>query len=142
MQLIIYAAPLNMIGRSLVRGLNSLLDSIDLHTFVDIPSLAAHLRKPMGAGSLCILVPADSHELLKLNTIRHLMRDMRLVLILPDRKDDTVSEGHFLRPRFVSYPDRPLADVLAVVEKMLGGTPNPKKLKTAAALSASIASRD
>ncbi len=122
MQLIIFSSPLNMIGHNLQKGMQGMTDQFQLNTFGDIPSLVAHLRKPMQEDTLCILIPADNHDLHRLNTIRHLMRDMRLILILPNRQAETISEGHSLRPRFVSYVDRPLTDVTAVVRKMFAST--------------------
>ena len=122
MQLIIFSSPLNMIGHNLQKGMQGIADRIQLNAFGDIPSLVAHLRKPMREDTLCILIPADNHDLHCLNTIRHLMRDMRLILILPNRQAETISEGHSLRPRFVSYVDCPLTDVTAVVRKMLDST--------------------
>lgn len=122
MQLIIFASPLNMIGQNLQKEMQGMTDWIQLNTFGDIPSLVIHLRQPMREDTLCILIPADNHDLLRLKTIRHLMRDMRLLLILPNRQSETISDGHSLRPRFVSYVDCPLTDVTAVVGKILDST--------------------
>jgi hypothetical protein len=122
MQLIIFTPPLNIIGHNLHQEMQDLADQVQLHTFGDIPSLAAHLRQPMRVETICILIPADNHDLLGLSAIRHLMRDMRLIVILPNRHARTISEGHSLRPRFVSYVDCPSTDVAAVVRKMIHST--------------------
>ena len=58
-------------------------------------------------------------ELLEIHSMRDLFRDIRIVLILPDRSGDTVSMGFKLFPRFVSYADGNFMDVAAVLNKML-----------------------
>ena len=122
MKLIIFTPPLNVAARNLIRSLEHLKRTAQIQHFGDIASLAEYLRRPMGTAVICILFPANNLELRRLNNIRHLLRDMRLILILPDGKPETISDGHALRPRYVSYADCPLADVAAVVDKMIGQT--------------------
>jgi hypothetical protein len=43
---------------------------------------------------------------------------MRIILVLPDRDDETVAMGHRLRPRMVSYNDGDYLDVAAVLIRM------------------------
>jgi hypothetical protein len=117
MQLLVYTAPFVDAGR-----MKKMLDGRDGDRcclyFTALSALAAYLRKPLGFPSICILAPADERELTQLNGMRHLLRDMRIVLILPDGEPQTISEAHYLRPRHVAYADGNLADVKAVVDKM------------------------
>ena len=125
MQLITYLPPQNVAGLHLVEGLRALDGMVERFTFENMTSLVAHLRRPLGTSSICILVPADNPELSRLVAIRHLLRDMRIVLILPDGNAETVSEGHFLRPRYVTYADDPVSDITQVVRKMIGRVQRP-----------------
>jgi hypothetical protein len=86
----------------------------------DLKALAQRLRQPMDPDLIAVLFPRDNAELRELVGIRHLFRDLRLVLILPDNCETTVSRGHVLRPRFVGYAGSDLSDVAAVVNKMKG----------------------
>ena len=52
-------------------------------------------------------------------SIRHLFDNIKIVLILPDRKNETIVIGHKLRPRFLSYTDGDFKDIAAVLKKML-----------------------
>jgi hypothetical protein len=53
-------------------------------------------------------------------SIVELFYDLRIILILPDRKKETISKGLKLYPRYLSYADGDFSDVAAVLEKMLG----------------------
>jgi hypothetical protein len=87
--------------------------------FTSVAAFGARLRRPLGTATIGILIPADDRDLVRLAASRHLLRDMRIILVLPDSLPQTISNGHTLRPRFVSYADGDLKDVQAVVEKMV-----------------------
>ena len=62
-------------------------------------------------------------------SLRKLLSDLRLILILPDRDRDTVMSAHALRPRFLTYADGNLDDIAAVLRKMLGPKAAPARLR-------------
>jgi len=51
--------------------------------------------------------------------IRDLLAETKIILLLPDRKRATVSKGHNLYPRFLTYMDGDFSDVAAVLQKMV-----------------------
>jgi hypothetical protein len=55
-------------------------------------------------------------DLIRLNIMEHLLRDMRIILILPNDRPRTVSEEDALRPRFIRFADSDMSDVGAVLE--------------------------
>jgi hypothetical protein len=59
-------------------------------------------------------------DLLDILTLQHLLRDVRIILILPDDDDDTLAKGHALRPRFLSYREEGFADIADVLSRMIG----------------------
>lgn len=120
MQLLIYASPLNTIGRSLLKKINSVI--VDAHSTycATLEALDEFLRQPIGASPIGILIPADEGELAALVGMRHLLRDMRLILVLPGNRAlgaGTIN-AHMLRPRFIGYADGDPADITAVLCKM------------------------
>ena len=130
MQLLIYASPLNMIGRNLQKKIKSM--NVDDHSTycASLKALDKYLRQPIGASPIAILIPSDYGELAALIGMRHLLRDMRLILILPGSRtpDITDTSAHMLRPRFISHADGDLSDVIAVLCKMKGhGCVKPPK---------------
>ncbi len=118
MRLILYAPPLNTAGQRLLQIVRSLGAEKRHEFYATIKKLDARLRRPMGSASVAVLCPANNDDLAALIAIRHLLRDLRVILVLPDGQAQTISDGHALRPRFVSYADGDFSDVAAVVVKM------------------------
>lgn len=55
----------------------------------------------------------------KLSSLRTLLLDLRLILVLPFRDVDTVAWAHTLGPRFIAYADSGADPIAAVLAKML-----------------------
>ena len=70
--------------------------------------------------SIAVLGVENHEELRDLIAVRPLFDDMRLILILPDRKKETLAQGHRLYPRFISHAGCEPADVGEVLAKMIG----------------------
>jgi len=69
--------------------------------------------------SIAVLLAANLEDLFDLFSIRNLLEEIKIILILPDREKRTVAMGHILRPRFLSYADSNFKDVGAVLRKMM-----------------------
>jgi hypothetical protein len=67
-----------------------------------------------------VFLVSDRRELQGLIECREWLRDSRLILVLPDEEMETVSRGHVLRPRFITYAESDFIDVSAVLGKMTG----------------------
>lgn len=123
MRLLLYATPSNIVGRDLRKRIRSSW----FETWTELafcPSLAAldkQLRKPLGQSAIGILIPSDTDELAALIRMRHLLRGMRLILILPagHQPDIVHARAHMLRPRFITDADKNLQEITAVLEKMM-----------------------
>ena len=96
-------------------------ERMEIHRTVD--SLSRRLRQPANDLNIAILLTATGEDLLSILSIIDLLEDLRIILVLPDRDSDTISKGHRLRPRFLTYADSDLAEVGAVLERMLGVQP-------------------
>ncbi len=77
------------------------------------------LRKPRHGLEIVLVVVDRIEELDQIQDIQALMRDLRLVLVLPDRDSQMVSYAHRLAPRFIAYDDHGLEQVGAVIKKMV-----------------------
>ena len=120
MHLLIYASPFNMAGRNLRKKIKSMGAGVQSTYIASVEELDKHLRNPQTASSVCILIPSDNGELAALIGIRHLLRDLRVILVLTDNQntDTTAASAHRLRPRYISRADGDLSDVTAVIGKM------------------------
>ena len=119
MQLLVYISPFNPLNRDLLSAVDLLGAHIG-HTYVSsIESLMGHLRRPLAGQSICILAPSSQAELITLINQRHLMRDCRIILVLPEGNHQMLADGHLLRPRFISQKDRGFSEVMAGVDRMV-----------------------
>jgi DNA-binding NarL/FixJ family response regulator len=66
-----------------------------------------------------VLAVGSEAELDRLLTIRELLSDMRLVIVLSDKDPQTVSKAHALAPRFITFSDAGIGPLVSVVEKMM-----------------------
>ena len=87
--------------------------------FRSIENLSKRLHKPADGFTIAVLVAGSKKELLDIVSIRHLLSDIPVILVLPDRQDETIAAGHKLYPRFLTYVDSKLTEVGAVLEKMI-----------------------
>jgi hypothetical protein len=93
----------------------------NLEVFKTLGSFSERLRKPMDDAQVAVIFATSEEDLLAMLTISDLLHNVRLILILPDRKDSTVAIGHSLRPRFLSYVDGNFSEITAVLGKMISG---------------------
>jgi len=80
------------------------------------------LRKPRHGLEIVLVVVNRLEELDHIQEIQALMRDLRLVLVLPGRDSKMVSQAHRLAPRFIAYADHGFDQVGAVMNKMIQGS--------------------
>jgi hypothetical protein len=85
--------------------------------FETLGDLLVHLRSPDTAEDITVLAPVDRAELAALRDYKRL-QDRRLVLILPDAAEATLSMAHLLAPRYLCHADDVGTDLAAVLNKM------------------------
>jgi hypothetical protein len=125
MKLIFYADKKRGVGKQLWE-LNRQLDPQYRGTFHEtINDLTERLIQPRDAFNIVILLAACREDLLNFIAIKKLLFDFRIILILPDRENTTISAGHKLCPRYLSYFDSEFNDIVLVLNKMIKSS-NPK----------------
>ncbi|HPL62403.1 MAG TPA: hypothetical protein PK587_01430 [Syntrophales bacterium] len=107
-------------GERLQRVIEAIIPLEKIERCRSINSLALRLRQPLTDPSVAVLLTSTPNELIEIMPYRELLKDFRIVLILPDRNPATVAMGHLLRPRFVSHIDGEYLDIAAVLIKMIG----------------------
>lgn len=115
MRLFCYARDADNAVSTLLDKLRSLDCGKDMEVCRSLACLSQRLKEPTFERELAVIVAATREELDGLLAIRDLLQDIRIILVLPDHESDTVSQGHKLSPRFVSYIDRDFWDVVAVL---------------------------
>jgi hypothetical protein len=69
--------------------------------------------------AVVVLMAQKRDELTELLPIIHLFRKVRIILILPDSKPETIKIGYKLEPRFLSFASSDSGEIQAVLAKML-----------------------
>lgn len=119
MALLFFHTTANGMGELLLRRLLEIAPRGGLETFHELGSFANRVNSTPSCASVAILMAADREILLGLHAIRHLLEDMRVLLVVPDGDPETVRLAHDLAPRFLSYLDDDPSHLLAVLERML-----------------------
>lgn len=119
MILVYYGTVTDGAGQRLQRVIEELVPKAELEVYGTIKKLAARLRQPVGDVTMAVLLAATREDLSQILSICDLLCYVRIMLILPDREEDTIAKGHSLRPRFLTYADGDFLDVAAVLGKIL-----------------------
>jgi len=83
-----------------------------------VEDLFAKLRSIKHDRMIVVLLVSDENDFRDILAIKSLLDDMRIVLILPDARDEMVAMGHSIHPRFMSYIDDNFQEVAAVLKKI------------------------
>jgi len=122
MSVLLYSTSEKGPGERLHTVIKTFVPKREIQLLGTIQSLSDRLREPKHAEDIAILLAANRDELEALLSVSNFLRDLRVVLVLPDREDDTIAKGHTLGPRFLSYADSNFIDVAGVLSKMLTAT--------------------
>jgi hypothetical protein len=122
MTLLFYAKKDDATGKRLFESINKFLPRLGhgLDGFQTLDDLSARLRLPLDMGTIAILFAADRKELLRLQAFRDILRDIHVILVVPDLKERTVELAHRLLPSFLSTKDSDFADIEKVLAKLAG----------------------
>jgi hypothetical protein len=90
-----------------------------LEVFGSVNDLAARLCGPQCESALAVLHISDEEDMRNMLSIRGLLGDSPVFLILPDRSVATITAGHSLYPRYLGFKDEPLDDLRAVLSRMV-----------------------
>lgn len=122
MNLLLYATETMGNGRHLQSIIEELVPEYKTEIYRTIDSLSHRLRQPKYDLAVAVLLASSREDLVDLLSIRDLLDDLRIILLLPNREKDTIDKGHTFRPRFLTYADCNLLNVAAVLSKMLRNT--------------------
>ena len=121
MKVLLYAAETDEKAKRLKSVVVEVAGEENLEVFHHIHDLVWYFCKPRPADDLTIGVFAvtDRENLRQLISIRDLIANLRNILVLPDRNNKTIAEGHKLQPRFITYRDNDFMEIGVVLGKMI-----------------------
>ena len=119
MKLIFYEKVSDGITEQLKGMMKTLIAEDRMEVYRTITILSKRLSRPIDGRVIMVLAAADRTDLLDLFSIRKLFSSIHIIIILPDREDESVRMGYQLRPRFLTYMNGELSEVYSVLRKML-----------------------
>jgi hypothetical protein len=99
----------------------SVIPEKDIEVFRELDDFEARLRAPLDRDSLAVLLAADRQEMERLLTLRDFLRDVHIVLAIPDLEESTLELAHRLLPRFLCKKDNDFSDLEKVLTKVSQG---------------------
>lgn len=118
MSLLVYLSKLNGTAKRIRDTVDALNWNGTVELFYSFKEFELRLRHPNGGEDIGLLFFSTPDDLNQMILSRHLLSNLRLIVILPDREAETVAQGHLLRPRFLSYRDADFSNVIMVLQKM------------------------
>jgi len=113
----------NSINNEAAEKLEKILDTKGLgekvERFQSIEELSNGLSRTNRNQHVAVIHIGAMQEFNQILSIKRLLNDMRIILILPDRSAEIVSAGYKLYPRFISYSDSDFNDVAIVLRRMI-----------------------
>lgn len=64
---------------------------------------------------VAVIMAANRKELSQLAQMENIRDRLWIVLVLPDSAPESISLGHILRPRFVTFADSDFTDIVAIL---------------------------
>jgi hypothetical protein len=114
-----YRPSVNIAAEKLQFIIEAELPDQPLEVFYSVEGLAERLSQLFRGNCAAIILAEDITALKKIFSLRPLLKDIRIILILPDRSEEAVSIGYKLHPRFLSYSDGEFGEVAVVLKKLI-----------------------
>jgi len=108
----------NQVARVLEPKLHERLPDVGLEIFSSFRPLHRRLGKAQENAVVAILTADCRDQLESFKELQTLFVDVRIVLILPDNDPATLALGHKLYPRFLTYREGNMDDLVAVVARI------------------------
>jgi hypothetical protein len=120
MKAFLYSSKIEGKEKEIQRVMTELFSPEQMNVIRSVENVSLKLQEPWEEKPIVILLALKKDELLDFLTIRDQLYSVRLILVLPDAEEGTISLAHRLRPNYLTYVNRDLHELKAVLEKMMG----------------------
>lgn len=122
---LIFASQMKGSGERLLGVLKQRFPNARLDHCRSIGELSRRLRQSTLDVTVAVLLVSSKEELLEITALRDFLRDMKIILIVPDSDPDTLLKGYRLKPKFLCDAGGDFMEVVAVLGWMDKGTAAP-----------------
>jgi len=119
MEILFYYSMADETAARLERDMEKLASSVRIYVLRNWKAFVEELMNPRKNSAIAVIFISNREELLDAVAIRDRIHEYRLILILPDKEEETISLGHSLRPNFITYKTGDLRELEIVLDKML-----------------------
>lgn len=84
-----------------------------------IEGLSNRLCRTNHGQDIAVILVGDISEIYLILSIKQLLHDVRVILILPNTSTEFISAAYKLHPRFISYSDCDFKEVAIVLRRMI-----------------------
>ena len=117
--ILVYAHPVQHISTQLQAIAEAVVLRENIVVVRSMDQLIRILRQPFNGVVAAIILAETDEELRDLINHKELLLRIPFILILPDQEKDTITKGHALRPRYLTYADSDLSDVRDVFRRIV-----------------------
>jgi hypothetical protein len=82
-------------------------------------SLESRLRQPLNGIACVVMYLSNEEEFLLITSIKELISNLPLILIIKETCREMLAKAHILRPRFIFGPENKFQDIRIVLEKLV-----------------------
>jgi hypothetical protein len=125
--ILFYVKGVNKIDREFEKAVVESLHQDQIETCRSLEEFLAKLRIAQRDVLVALLLASDRQDLRDIILVKPFLGNVRSVLVLPDRDEETIALGHTLLPRFIAYRDGDWYETAAVLEKMLAKISTPRR---------------
>jgi hypothetical protein len=90
-----------------------------IECFTGLESFRERLRKPIDPDSIAVISAMNLDVLRRMQGLGDLLSEVFVVLVIPDRKRETIELAHHLLPRFMSRHQDDFVDLGQVLQKIV-----------------------
>jgi len=109
-------------GEPFLRDASRLVSRDAVEVFRDVASFAERLRRPKDPFSVVIVLGPSDDDLKNVAPLREFLKDSRILLVLRDQSEETISLAHRVLPTYITYLDNGTAGVVSVIRQVMRDT--------------------
>jgi hypothetical protein len=121
MKIFLYSKVGDRSGDILEKIIKTHLPGVEMVVYRTMDDLSQNLRQPIEDSGVAILLVSNQEDLKNILSIRYLFQNIRIILLLPSKETEIITLAHQLRPRFLTDINSDLAEITAVLKRMLKG---------------------
>lgn len=129
MAVIFYLPACERRGEELLNCMMAELSPKETETYRYFTDLRQRLQCPFPDINVAVLLCLTKDDLQEIFTLGEFLMELRIILVLPDDDTETIIKGHNLRPRYLSWLDNDVFDVVTVLKRMVDRSFMPRLAK-------------